>query len=243
MHQIALQVQTCPRCKGAGYLRVDVPYGHAQFGKAAPCQCTREYIQQQHQQHLINVSGLQTFERFRTASFDTYNPFVPGVRDAYMKAVEFAYQPSGWLVLIGEYGCGKTHLAVSIAKQQIEARNAVLFLVVPHLLDYLRAAFSPRSEQAYDERFQQMCEATMLLLDDFGAHNNTPWANDKLFQLLNYRYNAHAPTVITMNTASWEKMEPRLYSRFMDKALVQVIKMEHAQDYRIHGQQHNNNKE
>jgi DNA replication protein DnaC len=110
-------------------------------------------------------------------------------------------------VLIGEYGCGKTHLAVSIAKKQIDDGNLVLFQVVPRLLDYLRATFSPHSEQDYDERFQQMCDVDMLILDDLGAQNNTPWANDKLFQLLNHRYNAHAPTVITMNTASWEKME------------------------------------
>lgn len=236
MQQITHLLKACPYCKGAGYLRVDVPYGHVQFGKAVPCQCKLEHMKQQQQQNLINLSGLNTLERFRTASFETYNPFVQGVREAYMKAIEFACQPTGWLVLIGEYGCGKTHLAVSIAKKQIEESNLLLFLVVPRLLDYLRAAFSPRSEQEYDERFQQMCDANMLLLDDFGAQNNTPWANDKLFQLLNHRYNAHAPTVITMNTASWEKMEPRLYSRFMDKCLVHLIKMDHTQDYRIHGQ-------
>ena len=193
-------------------------------------------MKQKQQQKLIDFSGVNTLERFRNASFDTYNPFVQGVREAYIQAFEFACLPTGWLVLIGEYGCGKTHLAVSIAKKQLEEGNLVLFQVVPRLLDYLRATFSPHSEQDYDERFQQMCDVDMLILDDLGAQNNTPWANDKLFQLLNHRYNAHAPTVITMNTASWEKMESRLYSRFRDKHLVHLIKMEQAQDYRIHGQ-------
>jgi DNA replication protein DnaC len=225
----------CSSCKGAGYLRMDVPFGHPQFGKPVPCQCNLEKIKQKKQEQLIHFSGLNTFERFRHASFETYDPFVRGVRDAYIQAFEFACLPTGWLVLIGEYGCGKTHLAVSIAKKRIEAGNLVLFQVVPRLLDYLRATFSPDSEQDYDERFQQMCNVDMLILDDLGAQNNTPWANDKLFQLLNYRYNANAPTVITINTASWERMEPRLYSRFMDKHLVQLIKMDQAQDYRIHG--------
>jgi DNA replication protein len=77
----------------------------------------------------------------------------------------------------------------------------------------------------------------VLILDDFGTHNNTPWASDKLFQLLNYRYNAQAPTVITMNTSSWEKIEPRLYSRFQDKRLVRRVHMENAGDYRLREEQ------
>ena len=39
----------------------------------------------------------------------------------------------------------------------------------------------------------------MLILDDYGAHSSTPWAEEKLFQLLNYRFNARVPTVITTN--------------------------------------------
>ncbi|GCE23277.1 ATP-binding protein [Dictyobacter kobayashii] len=228
--------QPCPVCKGAGYLRVEVPVGHPQFGKPFPCQCSIEQIQQHKQQKLIKLSGIDTLECFRAASFETYNPFIQGVRQAYMQAFEFACQPKGWLILVGEYGCGKTHLAVSIAKKQIEAGNLVLFQVVPRLLDYLRAAFSPNAEQDYDERFQQLCNTDLLILDDFGTQNNTPWAADKLFQLLNHRYNAQAPTVITMNAASWEQVEARLHSRFNDKHLVHLIKMDHAQDYRIHGQ-------
>jgi len=225
----------CPSCKGAGYLRLDVPFGHPGFGKPLPCHCRVEQIKQQKQQQLITLSGLNSLQRFRHARFETYNPFLAGVNEAYTHALEFANHPTGWLVLIGEYGCGKTHLAVSIAKKQLEAGNLAIFQVVPRLLDYLRAAFSPHVEQDYDERFQEICDADLLVLDDLGTQNQTAWANDKLFQLLNYRYNAHTPTVITMNTASWEQMEPRLYSRFQDKHLVQVILMNQAHDYRIHG--------
>ena len=209
--------------------------GHPGFGKPHPCHCRVEQTKQQKQQQLITLSGLNSLQRFRHARFETYNPFLEGVDEAYTHALEFANHPTGWLVLIGEYGCGKTHLAVAIAKKQLEAGNLVILQVVPRLLDYLRAAFSPHAEQDYDERFQEICAADLLVLDDLGTQNQTAWANDKLFQLLNYRYNAHAPTVITMNTASWEKMEPRLYSRFQDKHLVQVILMHQAQDYRIHG--------
>jgi DNA replication protein len=231
------QAFTCSWCHGIGYVRVDVPFGHPLFGKAILCQCHVEQLKRKQQQHLIESSGLLAFANFRQATFETYDPFIPGVREAYLQAFKFAQAPTGWLLLTGEYGCGKTHLAIAIAKRQIEAGQLVAFQVVPRLLDYLRAAFSPHAEQDYDERFQQLCEAQVLILDDFGTHNNTPWASDKLFQLLNYRYNAQAPTVITMNTSSWEKIEPRLYSRFQDKRLVQHVHMEEAGDYRLREEQ------
>jgi DNA replication protein DnaC len=107
---------------------------------------------------------------------------------------------------------------------------------VPRIHDHLRAAISPDTGQGYDERFQQLCNVDLLILDDFGSQHNTPWANEKLFQLLNHRYNANAPTVITINTTSWEKIEPRLYSRFHDQHLVRVVRMDQAQDYRLYGQ-------
>ena len=226
----------CSICKDAGYLRMDVPVGHPHFGKLIPCQCTLERRKQQKQQQLIDASGLHNLARFRNASFDTYNPFLPGVRTAYTQALEFASHPSGWLILVGMYGCGKTHLAVSIAKKQLADGNLVAIQVVPQLLDSLRASFSRDGEHNYDELFQQLCDVDLLILDDFGSHNHTPWAAEKLFQLLNHRYNAHAPTVITMNTTSWQQAEPRLYSRFHDTQLVHSVIMSQTHDYRIQRQ-------
>ncbi|WP_161978013.1 ATP-binding protein [Dictyobacter kobayashii] len=47
------------------------------------------------------------------------------------------------MIFIGHNGCGKTHLAVSIARYRLEAGDSVLFMVVPDLLDYLRATYAP----------------------------------------------------------------------------------------------------
>ena len=44
--------------------------------------------------------------------------------------------------------------------------------------------------------------ASLLILDDLGAHSSTPWAQEKLFQIFNHRYNARLPTVITATTPS-----------------------------------------
>jgi hypothetical protein len=51
----------------------------------------------------------------------------------------------------------------------------------------------------YDELFDKVREAGVLVLDDLGAENATAWATEKLFQIINYRYNYRMPTVITTN--------------------------------------------
>jgi DNA replication protein DnaC len=61
---------------------------------------------------------------------------------------------------------------------------------VPDLLDELRATFAPDAPQRYDDLFTRVREAPVLILDDFGAHQTTPWAQEKLYQILNYRYRA-----------------------------------------------------
>jgi DNA replication protein DnaC len=70
-----------------------------------------------------------------------------------------------------------------------------------------------------------------LILDDLGAHASTPWAQEKLFQLLNHRYNAQLPTVITTNQRL-EELDPRLRSRLQDVGLVNHVLIL-APDYRV----------
>jgi DNA replication protein DnaC len=56
-----------------------------------------------------------------------------------------------------------------------------------------------------------------LILDDLGTESATPWAREKLFQLLNYRYAARLPTVIT-TFSTLEELDERLASRMEDSS-------------------------
>jgi len=155
----------------------------------------------------------------------------PSLVYALDAAREFAADPTGWLVFTGPYGCGKTHLAAAIANDRVARGLPVLFVVVPDLLDYLRASYAPNSPASYDERFDQVRTIELLVLDDLGTQNTTPWAAEKLYQLLNYRYYAKLPTVITTNQTLWD-MEPRLASRLKDQGLVKLVPIQ-SSDFRI----------
>jgi DNA replication protein DnaC len=152
------------------------------------------------------------------------------LRQAFNLAVEFARSPEGWLIFQGVNGCGKTHLAAAIANYQLAQGKPVFFVVVPELLDHLRSTFSPDSKISYDEFFEKIKEVPLLILDDFGEQSATPWAQEKLYQLINYRYNARLPMVVT-TCLSLEEIEPRISSRMVDPRISLVFNIT-APDYR-----------
>ena len=68
---------------------------------------------------------------------------------------------------------------------------------------------------SYDELFEEVRQAPLLILDDLGTQSATPWAREKLYQILNHRYVAHLPTVITTANRI-EDVAPRIQSRMLD---------------------------
>jgi DNA replication protein DnaC len=151
---------------------------------------------------------------------------------AYHIAFEYAQSPEGWLILVGDNGCGKTHLAAAIVNYRYESKKPALFVVVPDFLDHLRKTFSPESKVSYDDLFESVKNATLLVLDDFGEQSTTPWAQEKLYQVINYRYNARLATVIT-TCSSLNEIEPRISSRLIDPKISMVLNIT-APDYRGH---------
>ena len=137
---------------------------------------------------------------------------------AFAITLEYADDPHGWLLLTGPYGCGKTHLAAAIANYRVDKGNSQLFVIVSELLDHLRATFSPSSSVTLDRRFEEVKTAPLLILDDLGAHSMTPWVREKLYQLINFRYYAELPTVITTSDYR-EQMDQRLLSRLGDQRI------------------------
>src|SRR6185503_10674170 len=145
----------------------------------------------------------------------------------------FAAHPQDWIAFSGAYGCGKTHLAAAIANEVTKQGEPALFVVVPDLLDHLRATFNPNSLTPYDKRFDEVRRAPLLVLDDLGTQSATPWAEEKLYQLFNYRYNARLPTVVTTNLGI-DDLDPRLASRLGDEGMSEIIDIE-APDFRRPG--------
>lgn len=230
----------CPRCNGAGYLRYDVPVDDPRFGELIECECTRAELQARRHQILLERSRLS---KLRHYTFDNWEfKYVQGKPPA--KTPDWAYHTAmlyreslsvegrPWLFLYGTVGTGKTRIAAAIGNYRIDRGEPAVFMVVPELLDHLRAAYSPSSEIGYDDLFESLKNTPLLILDELGIETATPWAREKLYQLINHRYNCRLPTVITMNMEA-EPVDPRLWSRINDRQLTtvcEVVDKDHRTD-------------
>ena len=217
----------CPHCDGLGYVIPDVPPAHPSFGRAVLCACRtaeREMARMDNILKLSQLGALQscTFDSFMSEGLGLTPQKQRNLKMVFDCCLAYAQEPQGWLVLKGGYGCGKTHLAAAIANYRLALGHAALFISTPDLLDHLRAAFGPDSATSYDQRFEQVRNAPLLILDDLGTQSNSEWAQEKLYQIFNYRYNARLPTIITTNE-ELEAVEIRIRSRMVDPGLVQIL--------------------
>jgi len=109
--------------------------------------------------------------------------------------------------------------------------DEVCFASVPDLLDELRSSYANKDDRNFDQLFKKIMNVEILALDDLGAHQISPWVDEKLYQLFNYRYIKKLPTIITRNTQS-SSLDVRIKSRLADLKLATNFEIL-APDYRI----------
>ena len=174
-----------------------VPVGHSDFGTITPCQCQELRLEDEQRDRLLTYSNLGNLTRFR---FDNLEP--DGLSDseisksqfrkAYDVARVYANDPRGWLTLTGPNGAGKTHLAAAVANHCVDNSRIVFFSHAPDLLDHLRSSFGPASDISYSDLFEQVRTTPLLVLDGLGSQSATPWAEEKLRQIINHRFQRRA---------------------------------------------------
>ncbi len=204
------------------------PTGRPGHSQAVPCDCKLGEMRATIWQRARKASGLPdsegdcTFENFHTDR-------QPIGHDA---AREFADFPERqWLVLRGDPGTGKTHLLIAAANLLLVKRRP-LYFVVPDLLDYLRAGIKEGNADNDDTiaRTRNVCTCDVLLLDDYGTENPTPFADEKLYEIIDYRYRQRLPLALTTNLAD-HQMPARIASRLGDVARARSVTMRPG-DYR-----------
>ena len=149
---------------------------------------------------------------------------------SYMQ--QWVKHPDTWILLFGSDGAGKTHLAVAAAAARQEAGDDVFFASVADLLDYLRDTFAPNSPVSHSDLLWRIKTVNLLVLDDMGAERTSDFAEDKLFQIVDYRYAEQLPTIITTSQLdATNRARPRIFSRLSDRLVVTRMVVV-APDYR-----------
>lgn len=138
---------------------------------------------------------------------------------------ELRGQSTNGLCFIGPVGTGKSHLAMGIAQALLDKGVPVIFRPVAELLEDLRPRIGRSDEETRrfqteaGERLELLRTADMVVLDDLGAEKSTEWAIERIYLVVNARYNALLPTVITSNVPledlellpNWERIVSRIW--------------------------------
>lgn len=152
---------------------------------------------------------------FKQRAFESFIP-ASGTERAYQIALQ--YKPDqGGLLFFGSCGVGKTHLAASIANDQL-GKTPVLFVSCPEFLSELREGISIRKKEAHYHLMDLSKKVQLLIFDDIGAEKPSEWVQETLFVLINYRYEHLLPTILTTN-CSIPELEHRLGTRITSRLI------------------------
>lgn len=114
-------------------------------------------------------------------------------------AREFPVSTPPGLLLIGEPGTGKTHLAIGAMRALLEKGHECVFFDYKNLLDKIRSGYDATSGTSDREAYRTALEAEVLVLDDLGAHRVTEWVEDTVTSIITYRCNHRKALIATTN--------------------------------------------
>ena len=103
------------------------------------------------------------------------------------------------LILVGNNGVGKTHLACSIANKLIENGIPVIYGTLINLLAELRNSYEIDNTISEMEIIKLYENVDLLIIDDLGKEKPSEWGLEKLFTIINSRYENNLPVIITTN--------------------------------------------
>lgn len=224
-----LTLARCPRCGGGGvYRQAVLAYDGDDLQETeqlVTCDCHRRPAE------LWRGANLPAgrFDGLTLADLDWTRLEPPEVATAVR---DFAANLEVWLAegmgltLTGAVGAGKTHVAVGLVKLACGLGIEARFLTMAELLGAIKATYD-RERAAPHRRgksgtpgeadlLDELAGLPLLALDDLGTENPTSWARDRLYTLVNRRYLARRPTVVTTNL-SLEKLADRLGERTVSR--------------------------
>jgi DNA replication protein DnaC len=170
-----------------------------------------EYHRRQRARFAVDRWNTATPYRYKQAT--AQHPDITAWADTAAKNLRDA----GFLVLTGPTGTGKTHQAYGALRRIAEAgphRYELIATTAPDMYGRLRPN---GSDKGMEHELKRLATVPLLLLDDLGTEKLSEWTEEATYRLLNERYNACLPLIVTTNLPAGSDNGPSLSSRLGER--------------------------
>ncbi len=127
------------------------------------------------------------------------------------------------LLMMGNSGLGKTHLACSIAKECIDNGFSVIYTSAQALFNVIE-----QTKYSDSELLESICECDLFILDDLGSEYLTHYAISSFYNILNNRGIKNLPTIYTSNLKTqneiYKKYPEKIASRILGQNIILIFK-------------------
>jgi DNA replication protein DnaC len=206
MNTDVVQSSECLLCKGTGWKTISIDRDVPTVARC-DCRVAARAARLLEQAEIPRQYSHCTLEDFDVAFASVNQSLSKAVITAKKFVEQYPVEKEGML-LWGDCGTGKTHLAIAIIKELIQEKGArCLFRGYSALLKQIQATYS-RQMIADEETgvvlteysiLRDVTEVDVLVLDDLGAEKSSEWTLSMLYHVINERYNEGRTTIITTN--------------------------------------------
>lgn len=226
----------CPKCRNRGNSAVAREDGSMAF---VECDCmeARRSVWKMEKSGLKNVIRDMTFERFQTTE-----AWQEQIRD---RAMAYGETLEGWLLLCGQVGSGKTHLCTAVCRSRLLKGEAVRYMPWRDDIARLKALSLDNGERS--KIMDELKTAPILYIDDLFKNGRTadgtasPTGADVsiAFEIINYRYINHLPTILSTEKTPEELLaiDEATASRIIERAGTNTLNISRKpeRNYRLRG--------
>jgi len=202
------------------------------FGGMKPrprmCRCDREkeeelrkeFEEGQRRMHVENLRSMgitdKSYYRYTFSQDDNQNSKISVACKRYADNFAEMLCKNQGLLFCGKVGTGKTFFAVCIANAVLEQCRSVLVTNIPALMNSLSG-----NQDDKNYTLKQIAKVDLLVLDDLGVERDTSYATEKIYEIIDTRYRAGKPLIVTTNLKASEMRtcEKDSYKRIYDRIL------------------------